>query len=388
MANSHGARMHEAVAMLRNAAHGAGDPAEVFAVTQRAIAAALKVIMRADDSSGIIADACRDLLELHPVVAARARVAPGKLIDWMMKFQFDNDCDYFTLDPLAYAAALGADGMAAYRAKLAERAAALGARPPEDQRWSSAHSHAWFILDWNAKRLAVYDRDVEAIIRTHARDRRVAAWLHDTAVALREIGEVDAAIDWAKQATDFDDGHQARRAAEYWCELLCAHRPDELLEARVHVFRRWPSSTTAGRLYRDAGAAWPDYRDEVMARLASHPRDVVLFAQLSLNDISYAWALAHELGLDDDHTWSDLANAYEKIDPLAVLPVYSGLVERELADADARNYRSAARRLTKMRALAAGSPEAAAVDELIAELRDKHRRRPRLQREFDRAGLP
>ncbi len=125
-----------------------------------------------------------------------------------------------------------------------------------------------------------------------------------------------------------------------------------------------------------------------MARLASHLRDVVLFAQLSLNDIPYAWALAHELGLDDDRIWSDLANAYEKIDPLAVLPVYSGLVERELAGADARNYRIAARRLTKTRALAAGSPEAAAVDELIAELRDKHRRRPRLQREFDCAGLP
>ncbi|GFG73221.1 hypothetical protein [Mycobacterium botniense] len=57
VANAHGTRMHEAVAMLRNAAHGAGDPAEVFAVTQRAIAAALTVIMRADDSSGIIGDA-------------------------------------------------------------------------------------------------------------------------------------------------------------------------------------------------------------------------------------------------------------------------------------------------------------------------------------------
>ncbi len=56
--------MHEAVAILRQATED-DDPSDVFAVTQRAIASALKVIMRADDSSGIIGDACRDLLELH-----------------------------------------------------------------------------------------------------------------------------------------------------------------------------------------------------------------------------------------------------------------------------------------------------------------------------------
>lgn len=377
--------MHEAVAILQQAADE-DDPADVFAVTQRAIASALKVIMRADDSSGIIGDACRELLELHPVLAARARPAPAKLVTWMLKFQFDDDCDYFTLDPVSYALALGADGMAAYRAKLAEHEATLGPRPPE--RWSSPDSHAWFTLEWNAQRLAVFDRDVQAIIATHAQDRRVAAWLQDTAVALMEIDEVDVAIDFAQQATDFDNGHQARRAADYWCELLAEHRPDELLAARVAVFRRWPSSSSAGSLHRDAGAAWPDYRDEVLERLAAQPRDAVLFAQHSLNDLPFAWDLAHRLGLDDDRTWSDLAKAYEKLDPTAVLPVYTRLVEHELVAADARNYRSAARRLKKMRKLATGSGQAAQVEAFIADLREQHRRRPRLQQEFDRAGLP
>ena len=387
VANEHGARMHEAVAILRQAAQD-DDPAEVLAVTQRAIASALKVIMRADDSSGIIGDACRDLVELHASVAVQARPAAAKLVDWMVKFQFDEECDYFTIDPVSYAPVLGERGMASYRAKLDARAADLGPRPSEGQRFSAPHSHAWFVLDWNAQRLAVLDRDVDAIIRTHARDRRVAAWLQDTAVALMEIGEVDAAIDWAKQATDFNEGHQSRGAADYWCELLAVHRPDELLAARVAVFRRWPSSSTAGQLYRDAGAAWPDYEGEVTERLAERPRDAVLFAQLYLKDIPYAWSLARSLGLDDDRVWSDLGKSYEKLDPLAVLPVYTELVERELAVADARNYRSAARRLKKMRKLAAGSAEEAEVAEFIADLRERNRRRPRLQLEFDRAGLP
>jgi hypothetical protein len=59
-----------------------------------------------------------------------------------------------------------------------------------------------------------------------------------------------------------------------------------------------------------------------------------------------------------------------------------------LVEADTRHYRPAARRLKKMRNLAAGSSEAAEVDELIADLRERYHRRPRLQLEFDRAGLP
>lgn len=54
----------------------------------------------------------------------------------------------------------------------------------------------------------------------------------------------------------------------------------------------------------------------------------------------------------------------------------------------AQHYRIAGRRLARMRKLAAGSDKSAEVDDLIAELRDVHRRRPRLQQEFDRAGLP
>ena len=101
------------------------------------------------------------------------------------------------------------------------------------------------------------DRDIEAIIRTHARDRKVARGSQDTAEALAEIGEFDLAIDWARQALDVGPAHQSLKAGEYWCALLAEHRPAELLAARLEVFRRWPSSSTAARLYRDAGEAWP-----------------------------------------------------------------------------------------------------------------------------------
>lgn len=390
--------MHEAVGLLRDAAESA-DPAALLAVVEKAVAAAVRVILRADDSSGIIGDAIRGLLELHANVASKARPSASKLVTWMIKFQFDGTQDFFSVDVADYASVLGPDGLVLYRAKLAEIAGGLGPEPADDvfgarlsdpDGWQKAAQdrHTRFLLEHNARRLAVVDRDVDAIIATHARDRKVAAWLHDTAQALAEIGEVDLAVDWARQAADFECGHQSLDAAGYWCELLAQHRPDVDLAARLDVFRRWPSSSTAQHLRRSAGEAWPAHRDEVLDTLGRSPRDAVIFALHHLGDVELAWTLAHNVGLSDARTWNELADAYEQVDPLGVLPVLRDLAIRDLREADAGGYRQAARRLRRMRRLAAGTERAAEVDELIGALREEHRRRPRLQREFDQAGLP
>lgn len=76
------------------------------------------------------------------------------------------------------------------------------------------------------------------------------------------------------------------------------------------------------------------------------------------------------------------------MNPTATLPVHARLVVDDLRTADAAGYRTAARRLARMRTLARDSEHAAGVEQLIAELRLEHRRRPRLQQEFTRAGLP
>jgi len=379
--------MHRAVDVLE-AARATTDAAEFYAVVHAALASAVKVIARADDSSGIIGDACRRLLDLHPGAAAAAGVSPSRLVDWMVTFQFDGVVDYFELDPVAYARALGDVGMRAYRARLDAVRATLVPEPAEADRWSVPDRHERWVLEWNDRRLAVHDRDIDAIIRTHARDRKVAAWLQDTAKAFEEIGEIDLAIDWARQAADHHPDHQALRAADYWCELLARHRPCELVAARHVVFSRWPSATTAARLYRDARSSWPNYRDEVLAILATRPDQAVLFALHTLKDPHLAWKQAAALRLDDDHTWAEVAQAYEPIDALAVLPIHRRLVEHELVAAGVQHYRLAARRLAKMRALAAGTDQAEAVDTFIAQLRDTHRRRPRLQQELHRARLP
>ena len=78
-ANAHGRQMHEAVHNL-TAAISTAEPAEVDAVTHKALASAVKVIARADDSSAI-GNACRRLLQLHPTVAATAQVLSTRARD-------------------------------------------------------------------------------------------------------------------------------------------------------------------------------------------------------------------------------------------------------------------------------------------------------------------
>lgn len=131
-ANAYGHDLHDAVAILENAAETEAAPG-VLTVTQKAIASACKVIMRADDSSGIIGDAIRDLLALHVRLACLAPPPPAKLVEWMIRFQFHNECDFFELDPVGYGPALGEKGMAAYRTRLADIAADLGPEPTPEQ---------------------------------------------------------------------------------------------------------------------------------------------------------------------------------------------------------------------------------------------------------------
>jgi len=102
-ANAHGRQMHQGVDVLEAAIPGT-DPSPVYTVTHKALASAVKVIARADDSSGVIGDACRRLLALHPQVAARAGVPAVRLADWMITFQVawhELITSYEKIDPLA-----------------------------------------------------------------------------------------------------------------------------------------------------------------------------------------------------------------------------------------------------------------------------------------------
>lgn len=382
-ANAHGDRMHEAIDVLEEAV-GVEDPTVVHDVCQRALMSSLRIIMRADDSAGIIGDACQRLIALHPVTAAAAQVPVPKLVAWMMKFQFDEECDFFELDPVAYAPALGDVGMARYRKQLAQR--------QEDFLASSAaadrFSREGFVLAHNARRLAVLDRDVDAIIATHARDQAISRWLSDTAEAFLEIGDVDRAIEWARRAALTPPDHQAVQAGLSWGELLKQHRPDELLTSRIELFERWPQQRTASLLHDAAHERWPELEAHVVESLAGRPADAVGFLLRHVGDVDRAWAIAHEhAALIGPDLWADLARARGRTHPQQAVSVLVRLAKDELVDAGVQHYRVAANLLRSAQTFAGQAGLRDEFDDVVRDIREANRRRPRLKDEFDAARL-
>src|SRR3954451_6488878 len=101
------------VAELENAVEAA-PTRELVELLQRAVGHVVKVIMHADDSDGLIGDLARELLALHARACDAGVAEPVELAAGMVRFGV-GDQDFFELDPVRYASALGETGLGAYR---------------------------------------------------------------------------------------------------------------------------------------------------------------------------------------------------------------------------------------------------------------------------------
>src|SRR3954453_16622186 len=157
------------VAELENAV-GAAPSRALVELLQRAVGHVVNVIMHADDSDGLIGDLARELLALHTRACDAGVADPVELAAWMVRFGFD-DQDFFEVDPVRYASALGETGRAAYRD-------AVDARRGGD---SSAVRYA-------RERLAILDRDVDKLVKLLGGDLTTPYQFIRVTEAMRELG--------------------------------------------------------------------------------------------------------------------------------------------------------------------------------------------------------
>lgn len=125
-----------------------GSTQELVILLERAAGHVVKVILRADDSDGMIGDLAHQVLQLHATACDSGAADPVKLARWMVRFSFD-DQDFFFVDPVRYERALGDKGLAAYRREVAKRVE-TGADG--------------FAVTQARERLAVLDRDLALIV--------------------------------------------------------------------------------------------------------------------------------------------------------------------------------------------------------------------------------
>ena len=348
---------------------------ELVELLQRAVGHVVKVIhQRADDSSGVIGALARELLALHARACDAGVADPVKLAGWMIRFRF-TDQDFFEVDPVRYAAALGDAGLAAYRNAVAER----------EHEDSFAARHA-------RERLAVLDRDTDTIVKLLGGDLTLPHQFVRVAEAMAELGRDDDVLAWTARGIAQTSGWQTAKLYDLACAVHAKRsEPVEVLRLRRTQHERMPSLSTYTTLRRAANdiGAWKVERDAARAALGAHDLGALVDALLNDGDAELAWQTATADASWDPgpERWLRLADARVADYPADSLGVYLRVVDEVLQTTDRRAYATAVKILKRARAAAAAANQLPAFDQHIAQLREQHRRRPTLIAMLDKASL-
>jgi hypothetical protein len=216
----------------------AAEPsAELVVLLQRAAGHLVKVILRADDSDGMIGDLARRVLDLHCQACAADVADPQALAKWMVRFAFD-DQDFFEIDPVAYADALGAKGLAVYRREVAKRS------EPVDEPYDRSPvlrdmygGFPSFAATYAAERLAVIDRDVDRLIELLGGDLSSPHQFTRVAEAMIELGQ--PATRWRGRA-----GASPRRPDGRWRSSTTSPPTCSQMMATSMAWSSFAASTT------------------------------------------------------------------------------------------------------------------------------------------------
>ncbi len=348
---------------------------DLIALVERAVGHVVKVIMHADDSNGTIGSLARELLEVHAQACDAGVADPVKLAAWMVRFSCD-DQDFFEVDPVRYASALGERGLVAYRRAIDER----------------GDGERIFAVRWARERLAVLDGDGEAIVALLGGDLNAPHQFIRVCEAMAELGRDEEVLLWAGRGIAETNGWQVAQLYDLACGVHERRSaPLEVLRLRREQHELMASAGTYSRLRSaaDAVGAWEIERDA--ARLALRERDLggLVDALLDEGDVESAWSIAHE-GPDWDPGLQQrlrLAEAREERQPEQALPWYMLVVDELLLETGRRAYARAIPVLKHARRAADAAGQSEWFAARIADLREYHRRRPTFLAMLDKASL-
>lgn len=365
--------------------------AELVVLLQRAAGHLVKVILRADDSNGMIGDLCRDVLDLHRRACVAGVADPQKLAKWMVRFAFE-DQDFFEIDPVAYVDALGDKGLAVYRREVAKRSEPVDA--PEHRTETLRDFYGGFpsfAAKYAAERLAIIDRDIDRLVELLGGDLSSPHQFQRVAEAMVELGDPGDALGWARRGIAETSGWQVAKLYDLAAELLTdANDMDEVVELRRHHHERTPSASTYAKLKAAAGAvhAWGVEVERARAVLAERDPAGYIDALLADGEADEAWAVAATGDREIQASqWLRLAEAREPTAPGDAMAVYVRLADEVLVRADKPAYRDAVRQLKAARRAATAADRTDEYTEHLGALRERNRRRPSFMAMLDKAGL-
>lgn len=377
-ANRYAADAYDTVELLKE--HAATATPSLIPVIERAITLATRAILKSDDSSGMQGDLVRTLLDAHAEAVRTASPALSqaeqtRLAKWIVKYRYGGTQDFFDPDIVAYAPGLSAKSIELYRAAIADTdLGEYGSYPLE--------------------RLAVLDRDCDAIVAAHGGEPKNAVVAQRIVADLEEAGLHEHAVAYARIGIELDGRGWDQQLITFVVDDAVARGAvEEAVALRRRWFSRFPLSSAFIALQKTAEqvGVWDVEREGAERLLAE--RDPHGFTRYLLNEGrgDDAWLFAgsrFEPGEPGD-LWMALCADRVATRPADTLPVYRKVVQRTLEVADKRNYRAAADVLTKMRdaAQAAGPVAEAEFTVFLAQVVEQNRRRPTCIEAFRRAKL-
>jgi hypothetical protein len=351
--------------------------AELVLLIERAIGHVVKVILKADDSDGMIGDLARKLLDLHARACDAGNADPIKLARWMVRFRFD-DQDFFEVDPVRYADALGDLGLAAYRREVKQRVEAGGSDS--------------FAAKYAQERLAVLDGDTATLVGLLGGDLSRPYQFIRVAEAMAELGRDDDVLYWATRGIAETSGWQVAQLYDLASGVHIRREEGQaVLRLRREQHQRMPSSSTYGllRAAAEAGGVWPAERPAARAVLAERDPGGLVDVLLADGEPEAAWQVP---GARPDwdpgpQRWMRLAEAREASAPGDALDVYLRLADLQLETTGKAAYVRAVAILKKAAQAARAADRQGEFAAHLAALRETHRRRPTFIAVLDKARL-
>ncbi len=348
---------------------------DLVLLLQRAAGHVVKAIEHADDSSGAMGSVAREILELH-ARACDARVAdPRKLAAWMVRFSCDEQ-DFFELDPVRYASALGENGLASYRK-------AIEARTDGDRV---------FAVRWARERLAVLEGDTGKIIELLGGELSSPHHFLKVCEAMAELDRDQQRLEWALRGIAETRGWQVAGLYGHACAVYERRgEAADVLRLRRAQHEQTPSVASYLLLQKAAARldAWGIERDSARRALLETDRGTFIDALLHDGDSDAAWEAARADAAWDPSTDQRLrlAQARERERPEQALDAYALVINDHLSQTGRAAYARAIAVLKLARRAAEAAGETERFQAQLAELRERNRRRPTFVAMLEKAAL-
>jgi tetratricopeptide (TPR) repeat protein len=348
---------------------------DLIDVVELAIEHVVEAQQHADDSSGNIGYLADQLLEVHAQACRRGKADQLELAAWLAWFTL-HDHTYVTIEVRTYARALGKPGIAAYREAISQRLD----NAPDD-----------FSARGAAQRIAVFDRDPDAVVRLFGGDLDSVLDFARVAEAMFEIKRYDEALAFARRGMELPAMWQSRKLFDVAASVHTqAGDVDEVAAVRLSGLTVLPDLESYEAL-RDAASKtgqWPKLRTTALAELAARAPHEHVEALLSDDAVDEAWvaATAGKGGAESD-TMRQLVELRAKTHPADAIPYLRGFAEEALRGANRAAYQVSVRWLVALRTANERAGTATDFTAYVAKLREANSRRPAFLDELRKARL-